>query len=65
MKVIEFNHLAIENLENDQPDEALVYLIEAEKILEKAGENTIDVEKKLVILTLHNLACCHQKNWEL
>ena len=42
-----------------------MYLVEAEKILEKAGEMELDVEKKLVILTLHNLACAYQRNWEL
>ncbi len=42
-----------------------MYLVEAENILEKAGEMELGVEKKLVILTLHNLACAYQRNWEL
>ena len=39
--------------------------MEAEKILEKAGERGMDVEKRLIVLTLHNLACAYQRNWEL
>ena len=25
----------------------------------------MDVEKRLIVLTLHNLACAYQRNWEL
>ena len=39
--------------------------MEAEKILEKTGERGMDVEKRLIVLTLHNLACAYQRNWEL
>ena len=59
------NSQARADSQNGRPDEALVYLVETENILEKSGERGMDVEKRLIVLTLHNLACAYQRNWEL
>ena len=59
-KINEINDYSVELILDEKIEEALKKLKSAEKILEKVIKE-IDVEKKSVILILHNIACCYQK----
>jgi hypothetical protein len=63
--VIELSSNAKESINIDRAKEALVYLNEAEKILEYAASCGKTIDKYIIISVLHNIACCYQKVWEL
>jgi hypothetical protein len=45
--------------------EALIYLQEAEKLLEFAASCGKTIDRGLIIFTLQNEACIYQRLWEL
>lgn len=46
-------------------DEAIVYLEEAERSLEYAANCALSIDRTLITTTLLNLACSHQRLWDL
>lgn len=64
-RVVELSSNAKESINIERAKEALVYLNEAEKILEYAASCGKTIDKYIIISVLHNIACCHQKIWEL
>ena len=50
---------------DDYIQEALVYLSEAEKILEYGASCGKVIDRNLIITTLHNEACCYYKDSDL
>jgi hypothetical protein len=64
-RVIELNNTARDSINIERAKEALIYLNEAEKILEYAASCGKTIEKYIIISVLHNIACCYQKTWEL
>ena len=59
------NNEAKAKINSDSPKEALVYLTEAEKILEYAASCGKNIDRNMIVCVLHNEACCYQKLWEL
>lgn len=64
-RVIELNNTARDSINIERAKEALIYLNEAEKILEYAASCGKTIEKYIIISVLHNIACCYQETWEL
>jgi hypothetical protein len=52
-------------IHNQKYQEGLVYLEEAEKLLEFAANCGKTIDRTLIISTLHNEAAAYQKLWEL
>ena len=59
-KINDINDFSVELILDEKVEEALKKLKNAEKMLEKIIKD-VDIEKKSVILILHNIACCYQK----
>jgi hypothetical protein len=64
-KLKELNHHGCIHIQKLQYTEALIYLTEAEKVLEYAASCGKTIERKLIITTLNNEASLYQKAWEL
>lgn len=62
-RVVELNNNAKDSINIERAKEGLVYLNEAEKILEYAASCGKTIDKYIIISILHNIACCHQKVW--
>jgi hypothetical protein len=62
---VELSSNAKDSINIERAKEALVYLTEAEKILEYAASCGKTIDKYIIISVLHNEACCYQKIWEL
>lgn len=52
-------------INNNNSKEALVYLSEAERILEYAASCGKNIDRSLIISILHNEACAYQRIWHL
>ena len=58
----EMNLKAIDLISEEKPEEALSYLKKGESILETLViDSAIKIDKKLLFIILHNMACCYQK----
>ena len=57
--------MGINYILNEEYKEALVYLQEAEKLLEYGASCGKTIDRQLIISTLQNEACAYQKRWEL
>jgi len=58
----EMNLKAIDLISEEKPEEALSYLKKGESILESLViDSAIKIDKKLLFIILHNMACCYQK----
>ena len=58
----DLNLKAIDLISEDKADEALSYLKKGEVILENMVLDTkVKIDKKLLFIILHNMACCYQK----
>ena len=57
--------MGINYILNEEYKEALVYLQEAEKLLEYGASCGKTIDRQLIISTLQNEACVYQKRWEL
>lgn len=64
-KIMQYNRAGVESIQMDDYERALVYLQEAEKILEYAASCGKTIDRFLIASTLHNEACVYQKLWEL
>lgn len=61
-KVNEINELCVEFILEDKIEEALLKLKKAEMSLEKIlHDSDKTIKNEIVILILHNIACCYQK----
>lgn len=60
--IIDINNKAIDYIKNEKPDIALSKLkqveLKFERIVLEFGQN---IDKKLLMVVLHNIACCYQK----
>ena len=63
--VRKFNNEAKNKIDFEMPQEALIYLAEAERVLEYAASCGKNIDRNLIICVLHNEACCYQKSWDL
>jgi hypothetical protein len=63
--IANFNTMAIDSIEKQLFQEAVVYLNENEKILEYAASCGRTIDRSVIILTLRNEACVHQRLWNL
>lgn len=52
-------------IENEEYNEALIYLEETEKILEYAVSCGKRIHRTYIICTMQNEACAYQRLWEL
>ena len=58
----DLNLKAIDLISEDKADEALSYLKKGEVMLENMVLDTkVKIDKKLLFIILHNMACCYQK----
>lgn len=58
----DINLKAIDLLSEEKPEEALSVLKKGEAILENLVIDTaLKIDKKLLFIILHNMACCYQK----
>ena len=64
-KIIHYNTAGVDHIRMDDYEKALIYLQEAEKILEYAASCGKTIDRFLITSTLHNEACVYQKLWEL
>ena len=61
-KIREFNSKSVDLIFEDKMDDALEILKKLENFLESnAIESKLNLDKKTLIIILHNLACCYQK----
>ena len=62
-KINEINDQSVELILDEKIEEALKKLKSAEKYLDKNNSDydSTKIEKKTIILILHNIACCFQK----
>ena len=61
-KIREFNSKSVDLIFEDKMDDALDILKKLENFLESnAIESKLNLDKKTLIIILHNLACCYQK----
>lgn len=62
-KINEINDQSVELILEDKIEEALKKLKNVENILDKKNSEieNLKIEKKTIILILHNIACCYQK----
>lgn len=61
----EFNLRAKDLITQDFIEEALIYLAEAERLLEYGASCGKLIDRNLIITTLHNEACCYYKASDL
>ena len=59
------NNEAKNKIDIEKPREGLVYLGEAEKILEYGASCGKNIDRNIIVCILHNEACCYQRLWEL
>jgi hypothetical protein len=52
-------------INNNNSKEALMYLTQAESILEYAASCGKNIDRSLIISILHNEACAYQRTWDL
>jgi hypothetical protein len=52
-------------VKSNQIEEALIYLAQAENILEYAASYGKSISKHFIVELLHNTATCHQMVWDL
>ena len=65
-KLKELNNKTAELIFEEKADEGLIILKKLELCLESnVIEPKIDFDKKLLVIILHNIACCHQKLQEI
>ena len=62
---MQYNAVGAELAGKEEFERGLVYLQEAEKILEYAASCGKTIDRFLIVATLHNEACLYQKLWEL
>jgi hypothetical protein len=60
-KLISYNREAKKLINEDLTQEALIYLTEAERILEYGANCGKSIDRNIIITTLHNEACCFYK----
>ena len=60
-----FNKEGCSFIEKEEFYQAIVYLNQAELILEYAASCGKTIERSLILITLHNLASVYQRIWEL
>ena len=63
--IIDLNESAIGYINSQQHDEALVYLSEAERILEYGASCGKSIDRNLIICVLHNESCSHYREGDL
>ena len=63
--VHKLNEEAEIKIQDNNYQEALAYLTQAEQILEYAASCGKNIDRQLIISVLHNEACANQKSWEL
>ena len=65
LKLNELNAKGYSCIVNQEFYEAIVYLNEAEAILEYAASCGKTIDRNLILTALHNEACVYQRIWEL
>ena len=60
-KLISYNREAKKLINDELTQEALIYLTEAERILEYGANCGKSIDRNIIITTLHNEACCFYK----
>jgi hypothetical protein len=64
-KIEELNDQGVDAINEHRFSQGLVYLQEAEKILEYAASCGKTIDRFLITTTLQNEACAYQRLWEL
>jgi hypothetical protein len=64
-KLVAYNLEAKRLINDDLTQEALVYLAEAERILEYGASCGKSIDRNIIVTTLHNEACCYYKEADL
>ena len=57
----QINELFIEQLKNEETEQALETLKKAESILEDYTNEGKEVDRNMIIIVLYNQACCYQR----